>query len=69
MKTVLVKIQPDGEQMGFGEHLRLRKWCYKNVKCKWNSFFLDRPDDILTRHAAFQFESTNEAMKFKLYSG
>jgi hypothetical protein len=69
VKTVLVKIQPEGEQMGFEEHIRLRKWCHENVKCTWNSLFLDKPDEILTRHAAFQFESENEAMKFKLYSG
>jgi len=55
--------------MGFEEHLRLRKWCRENVKCSWNSFFLDRPEDTLPRHAAFQFKSQNEAMKFKLYSG
>lgn len=69
MKTVLVKIPVDGDQMGFEEHLRLRKWCRENVKCSWNSFFLDRPEDTLPRHAAFQFKSQNEAMKFKLYSG
>ena len=69
MKTVLVKIEPDGAGAGFEEHIRLRKWCFENVKCTWNSLFLDRPDNILARHAAFQFESENEAMKFKLYSG
>jgi len=69
VKTVLVKIHPGDKDMGFGEHIRLRKWCYKNIACEWGSFFLDRPDEILPRHAAFQFESKNEAMKFKLYSG
>jgi len=60
---------PDDDEFGFKQHLALRKWCYENVACEWNSFFLDRPDDIMLRHAAFQFESGNEAMKFKLYSG
>lgn len=69
MATVLVKIPSEDKLLGFDEHLRLRKWCYKNVKCTWNSFFLDRPEGILYRHAAFQFKSQNEALKFKLYSG
>ena len=69
MQTVLVKIETGGEDLGFSEHLRLRKWCYENVECSWNSLFLDRPEDILPRHAAFQFDNENEALKFKLYTG
>ena len=67
MKTVLVKLDNNGDNMGFGEVLKLRKWCYANVKTPWSTFVLDQTDDTQIQHAAFQFESQNEAMKFQLY--
>lgn len=69
MQTVLVKVSTEVEGFGFEEHLTLRKWCYENIECIWYSLFLDCPDEFPYRHIAFQFDSDNEALKFKLYTG
>jgi hypothetical protein len=51
---------------------KLRAWCYEHTKSEWHSYFMGTSDENKARgigFVVFEFDSPNEELKFKLWTG